>query len=522
MKIDAVLRIAGSWLVLGGLLAAAALVGPVRVEAQEKAVPQPKDKEKAVDYEALLNDRLSDKVTPEKNAAVLIWKALGPTPSGGDGMPAAYFKRLGMNEPLKNGDYFIGFTTYLKEHIKPATDDFSTFWDQQSWAAKRLWEEKEYPQIAAWLKTNEKPLTLMIEACQRPDYYNPLVSRRAEDQPGMIMGALLPAAQVCREVAMALVARAMLSTHAGKLEAAWRDLLACHRLGRLVARGGTAIEELIGIAIDQVAINAELAFLEAAGLPSKSVMERLKDLQSLPPMPSMAEKVDLTERFTMLQCVQMIRRDAPNTLFGKPDKNSQPMTEDARKAWAMLDWEPAIKSLNTWYDRAAAIIRIADRAERGKEFDTFEKELKERVKSATTFEELAKQFKTVNGINAGVPQRITDHLLGLLMPAFRKIADAHDRSLQNERNLHLAYALAAYRVDQGRYPAKLADLTPKYLAVIPDDLFSGKPLIYRPSDKGYLLYSVGINGKDEDGRTPEDNPQDDDLRVKMPLPPVKK
>jgi hypothetical protein len=37
------------------------------------------------------------------------------------------------------------------------------------------------------------------------------------------------------------------------------------------------------------------------------------------------------------------------------------------------------------------------------------------------------------------------------------------------------------------------------LRQIPGDVFSGKPLIYRPNENGYLLYSVGINGKDEGG-----------------------
>jgi hypothetical protein len=33
---------------------------------------------------------------------------------------------------------------------------------------------------------------------------------------------------------------------------------------------------------------------------------------------------------------------------------------------------------------------------------------------------------------------------------------------------------------------------------------------------------VGANGKDDDGRDAADNPPGDDLRVKMPLPQLKK
>ena len=97
---------------------------------------------------------------------------------------------------------------------------------------------------------------------------------------------------------------------------------------------------------------------------------------------------------------------------------------------------------------------------------------------------------------------------------------AHDRTEQVQRNLHIAFALAAYQSDNGRYPAKLDDLAPKYLAAVPDDMFSGKAIIYRPAETGYLFYSVGINGKDEEGRSYDDDPRRR-LPVRMPLPELK-
>src|SRR5262250_2173966 len=75
-------------------------------------VTGPLDKDGYIDYQAALNDRLGKGVTPQTNANVLIWKALGPRPEGGRGMPAEYFKRLGVEEPPEGGDYFIGLTAY--------------------------------------------------------------------------------------------------------------------------------------------------------------------------------------------------------------------------------------------------------------------------------------------------------------------------------------------------------------------------------------------------------------------------
>jgi hypothetical protein len=64
----------------------------------------------------------------------------------------------------------------------------------------------------------------------------------------------------------------------------------------------------------------------------------------------------------------------------------------------------------------------------------------------------------------------------------------------------LALALAGYLDEHHAYPRTLAELCPKYLAALPNDPFSGKGLIYKPEEVGYLLYSVGPNGADDGGR----------------------
>jgi hypothetical protein len=112
---------------------------------------------------------------------------------------------------------------------------------------------------------------------------------------------------------------------------------------------------------------------------------------------------------------------------------------------------------------------------------------------------------------------IGDALVRIQLSGASNLQEAQDRAEQTQRNVHVAFALAAYRHDNGRYPAKLELLAPKYLATVPGDLFSGKELIYRPIDEGYLFYSVGVNGKDDDGRSYGDEPPGDDLRVRMPI-----
>jgi hypothetical protein len=394
---------------------------------------------------------------------------------------------------------------------------------------QRPWVEGDYPHIAGWLKGNQKQLAVVIEATRRQDYYNPLVVHTTNKGPGALIGALLPGVQKCRELASALTARAMLRVGEGKYDAAWQDLLACHRLGRLVARGATLIELLVGVAIDQIASNADVAYLQSARLNSRQALARLKDLQALPPMPSVADKIDLGERFMFLDSVQMVRRGGVGTLEGLSGGKSEKPTKEELRGLSMIDWAPALRNGNQWYDRMVAALRHKDRAGRKKALDAIERDLREKRMEAMRPENLVQLLKAKfppdkvadKDVAKEIGTAIGNVLITLLMPATTKVQDAHDRVEQGQRNVRLAFALAAYKSDRGRYPAKLDDLAPKYLATVPDDIFSGKAPIYRRDDDGYLLYSVGPNGKDDEGRWFDDVPPGDDPRVRMPLPPLK-
>jgi hypothetical protein len=480
----------------------------------------PLDKGGYIDYETALNERLGKGITPDKNANVLIWNALGPRPEGAE-VPAQFYKWLGVEAPAKEGDYFVGIQGYLKDRVKLDQGEWEAIFDQQSRATQRPWRALDFPHIAGWLKANEKPLAVAVEATKLPDYFNPLVTRKPDKGPTTLIGALLPGAQKCREIATALSARAMLRTAEGKFDDAWQDLLACHRLGRLIGRGATLIEGLIGVAIDQIASNADVAWLERARPTAKLARACLRDLQGLPALPPVADKIDLGERFMFLSSLQVIRNGGFGMLEGlSGGTGPKRPNPEAEQAMAQIDWEPTLRTGNRWYDRMVAALRVKDRAEREKQLDRIEKELRV-LKAETTGAGGLFKLLLSGDPEKAVGKRIGDVLIGLLTPAVRKVQSAADRSEQVQANLQVAFALAAYHADEGRYPAKLDELAPKYLAAVPGDLFSGKPLVYRPAAEGYLLYSVGVNGKDEGGHWYDDDPPGDDPRVRLPLPELK-
>ena len=63
-----------------------------------------------------------------------------------------------------------------------------------------------------------------------------------------------------------------------------------------------------------------------------------------------------------------------------------------------------------------------------------------------------------------------------------------------------AIALKRYELRHGKLPASLEALVPEFLAAAPYDYMNAKPLRYRSgSDRSYVIYSVGEDGKDDGG-----------------------
>jgi hypothetical protein len=427
---------------------------------------------------------------------------------------------MGMDEPPETGEYFVDLPTFFRHHRKIEDPDRLRDIDGRLAQTKRYpWAAADHPQIADWLAANEKPLALAVEAAKRPHYFSPLAPAKAG-----ILGVISPAVMKGRAIANALASRAMLRVHSRKYDEAWQDLLACHRLGRHLARGGTFVELSVGFVFDSTAQRADLALLERADVDAQRLRGCLRDLQALPPMPSFADRLDTGYRFEVLEHVMFT--DALGFWYveglagGHPDKTGVP-----KGRLANINWDPGLRRINQWFDRQVAAAREPDRAARDKEFERIEAELeKEKVKKTRPElqEELGKAVLD-RDITPEARGDVFSHVIFFLVrvPA-RKIQQNYDRQEQGERNLNVAFALAVYQRDNGSYPKSLDALAPKYLEKVPGDLFTSKPLVYRPTEKGFSLYSFGPDGKDDDGRGVDDGPRGDDLSVRIPLPEPKK
>jgi hypothetical protein len=479
----------------------------------------PLDKNGDVDYEDALNAEMSKGVTAANNANVLLVRTFPAR--AGTGEPPAFYHWLGC-EPPTGDDALVGFDRFTTDVIQVPEGQRDALNEFRDRAANRAWVAKDCPPLAEWIKGNAKPLAVAHEAVKRERYFNPLVTRRAAGEPSYLVGAL-PTVQPYRELGALLAARATLRTGEGKYDEAWADIVACFRLARHMSYGGTLVEGLVGVSIGDTAARAAYAHLDRAPLTAEQARARMKELADLPPLAPIAVKIGTCERMMGLNAVQSARRDpARHPWLETLLTGTREPTGAERRAFARVDWVAVMRAFNVWYDRHAEALGAKDRAARQRATEALRKELAERKAVFDKPEDLKRVLEAKDAPRA-FAQLLGDALIATVGPAFRSVADSRDRADQTARTLQVALALAAHKADTGKYPARLADLAPKYLKDVPADLFADeKPLVYKARDNGYQFYSVGVNGKDDGGKTYGDDPAGDDLGLALPLPDPKK
>ena len=317
------------------------------------------------------NQRASRGVTPANNSAVLYWKAIGPKEIKSENR-GRYFAMLGMAPLPEKGDYFIAWSRYVADRIKPRDTDYGMDYDaaikkqtetekQLDVAVTRPWSKKEFPVLADWLAANEKPLAMLAKASNCPRRYDPYLSDK-------LLDCLIPGLNPTIAISRALVARAMLRLADGKVEDAWADLLTCHRLARLAGQGPILIDILVARAFNGMANRGDSALLQHVPLTATQAAKMRGDLGKLPPMDKVADKFDAGERFFGLDCMAIMAREGSE----KPTKALFDTSSDSKKLEAIMnclgpagiDWNLIFRTSNSFYDRMVDAYRKPTRDER--------------------------------------------------------------------------------------------------------------------------------------------------------------
>jgi hypothetical protein len=95
----------------------------------------------------------------------------------------------------------------------------------------------------------------------------------------------------------------------------------------------------------------------------------------------------------------------------------------------------------------------------------------------------------------------------LFLKAMTKLGEPERRKHAHLRCLTAALAAERYRREHGAWPESLDKLVPAQLTAVPLDPFDGRPLRYRRTEDGVMIYSVGHDGIDDGGNLDREHPK---------------
>lgn len=475
-----------------------ATIGPLSIHAQE---PEPRLADGRIDYLTKLNQLLRVGVTPDNNAAVILLEVLGERVIA-DVDQTAFLREIGLTHLPDNRPKFVSADEYVRQLGYSARSVERETWVKATeQALKGPWNAEQLPEVARWIEINELAIAEVLKASHLPRYYCPLLPSRETAAMSNIpvYEVSLELGQTTRELTRFLGIRARKKLGSGNTAAAISDIQALRRLATLQTQSLTIVESLLAVAIHQQAFLSEIELLGSGKLTVEQCNAYRAFLRDYSIDYHFAERIETAERWMFLDAVQV----APS---GKILDFEIPY--DASD----LDIQ-VIESHAKNYTRLAEVWRSSHDLERMKKIQAVEVELTDDVQRQPTGEVLAEAAS-----NRILRSRIVgDTLFALVMPNCGAMVQSDLRTKVTHDLSELGFALESYRLDHGRFPKTLDELQPKYLAEIPTDRFTARPLIYRPDAKGYLLYSVGQNQKDDQGETLNKLNDADDWRIKIQL-----
>ena len=482
------------------------------------------------DYLGALNAVHSKGVNSNNNLAVSIWNTIGTADMATE-LIAPYFEHLHIPPPPRNAKYYQSYNQWYQKtllsqektsNLTPNEIDIlrKSLDNEYDICILQPWTSPEFPQMAMWLKFNQRLLVNFVSAANRRSrFYSPYVVGTAHQQQPLpeLMGVLLPTAQQSRELARGLRLFANNQIATDDLAAAIATSNAIHRLGQLSSQGATLVEGLVGIAIDRIGFKLDELIIKNDDVTDAQLQLLDKHLRALPPISSLAGKIDVTERYIFLDTTISLARNGPQALTGIVDDNSSspsPALNNILKGvtTTVIDWDHILRTGNYWYDEINKVNSIKLPQQRKIASEMLELRITETARDAANPASIAKQVlfsgKSLREITSN---QIANILVGLLLPALTAAAPAETRHIAIQQVTLTSIAITRYKKQHDHYPDKLTAVKGVFIDELPNDPFTGRTLKYLQNANGFLLYSFGANMTDDGGHTRADSGDGDDI-----------
>jgi hypothetical protein len=344
--------------------------------------------------------------------------------------------------------------------------------------------------ISRWLAKNEEPLALVAKGTKLPYCWQLYQSKDPEQS---MMSVLLPQLAPSRQIAYALCWRAWLNAQSNDFNSAFDDIETCYRLGRHYKGQKILIEQLVGMAIEALALRTSRQILDSCKIESIALADFQQHLQPLIDGDNFKTDFRL-EKFFMFDEIQRSFTDSrfgPSHLYPKHIFGA---------IWTMGAYDPISTNpgltlkLLFMHPNKTETITAANAFYKFVDENTTKTPARLHAEGINLSDESFHFAKDNNNL-----------FLQMLVPAIGRVNIISWRNKIDAESTTLIIALVRYKQDKGSYPESLETLVDQgYIKKVPVDPFSDKPIAYRKTDNNFLLYSWGENLKDDDGQIARD------------------
>jgi hypothetical protein len=424
-----------------------------------------------------------------------------------------YVVWFAMGKPVITTDY----VAELNRIVRPAADESQNAAPLYENAIRLIKENsdyndlkelvgKKYDEVTAadkekmqkWITKNKEVFDLVSAGSARPYYWR---IYQTDSQDFGMMGIMLPELAKFRSLAKLLVWRAQLSAQQGRYEDSFNDLTVCYRFGRHIRRGNVIlVEQLVGIAVEALSVGTIRDILSSHQVDSNTLKALQENLER-----AFADENFVinfaAERLCMYDRIQACFTDSAfgsHLYLPRIGSLSLGSVKEQEYFWPAGFFTPFVHPKMTFHILFTHPGKKETRQMADGLYDYYEKIARKSPAQLKAENEDSEQYFL---------RKLKDNLfLGIMAPAFGRIIQISYRFKTEVPATVAIIALQRYKQDKGQYPESLDELrTAGFIKAVPIDPWSDKSLVYKKTDAGFTLYSVGMNFKDDGGKMGIDN-----------------
>jgi len=356
--------------------------------------------------------------------------------------------------------------------------------------------EKEISLLRQWLTDNGEAIEYLKQGSQRPYCW---WDRGTEIENDYILNVLMPELSPMRGLVRMTAWQAKLNAYDGKIDEGFDDLFVCYRVGMHFKGPRILLEQLVGIATQALVEKNALIIVKNNSLDSQT----LKSIQN-----RFEELVNKDNFIINYEVESFLAFDFIQRCYTDDGRGSGHLIPRKIKEFNKMIWQYEVNQnkdlvykLVDYTQRLAMAVGGANRRRMRQTWDEmYNKAQKSAYKSPRQLKEQDINFEQDFG-NWSFMKKARFWPISMLMPATVSIRRFSFQLKTDLQGLITILAVLRYNQDKGHYPENLNKLIEtSYLKELPIDLYSDKPLVYKKTDEGFMLYSLGPDFEDDGGK----------------------